>query len=52
MNRNIAGNEKIIQDLTFAEKGRTYHGFEQNEGRIKKKHENLFIVKTCMFYAI
>jgi hypothetical protein len=52
MNRNIAGNEKIIQDLTFAEKGITYHGLEQNEEKKKKKHKNLFIVQTCKLYRI
>jgi hypothetical protein len=32
MNRNIAGNGKINQDLAFAEKGGTYHAVSQIEG--------------------
>jgi hypothetical protein len=52
MNRNIAGNGKINQDLTFAEKGRTYHGISQNEERRKKEDENVFIVQACRLYPM
>jgi hypothetical protein len=50
MDRNITGNGKINQDLTFAEKRRTYHGLSQNEERRKKKEENIFIVQDCGLY--
>jgi len=51
MNRNIAGNGKINQDLTFAKKGRTY-GFSQNEERRKKKNENVLSYRLagCILY--
>ena len=52
MNRNIAGNGKINQNVTFVEKERTYHEISQNEERRKKNDENLFIVQGCRLYPI
>jgi len=50
MNRNIAGNGKINQDLIFVEKGGTYHGHSQKEERRKKKDENVYIAQACKLY--
>jgi len=52
MNRNIAGNEKINQDLTFAEKGGIYRGLSQKEERRKKKDENVCIIQAFKLYPI
>ena len=52
MNRNIAGNKKINQDLTFAEKGGIYHGLSQKEERRKKKDENVCIIQAFKLYPI